>query len=793
MPESFAYIDFELEIAMGEGRAYPVKVLHSPAGEAHEMMHFPFDTGALENRLKDLQIALLRSGGRRRQALSAEQKAVQEFGAALFDALLAGEVRSLYDISQREAARQEKGLRLKLRIQPPELAMLPWEFLFDRRQADFLCISCGTPLVRYLELPHPVTPLAVEPPLRILALMASPTDLPPLDGERERQRLERALAGLRERGLVELHWLAGSTWRHLHAALRRGPWHIFHFIGHGGFSEKDDEGLVALAGEDGRAEMMLASRLARLLADHRSLRLAVLNACEGGRGGKKDIFSSTAAILVRRGLPAVLAMQYEITDEAAIELSRSFYEALADGYPVDAALAEARKAISIAVSNSVEWGTPVLYLRSPDGKLFEWQEGAAMRDLQARGEARQPGSVPPPGAVGGTPEKKAAAAAEVTLELSAAPNPVPVGDTVLWTVTVRNAGDVPAGGLEVLRGRNWLHSEEAFDLEPAARREFSFSEKYADPGDYRERVRLLGAGRPREAEKIVTVFQAPHFTLALHPQRATASTGETVSWEVTVTNDGGTPLQQIRLRRGSELLGEDFFDLERGAQRGLAFECNYGQEGEHVETILAAALTPEGGRLSQSAQAVVKVNTPTGPNWSSRLLKMALNPRQQDPASTQKAARRATLTDSAAQGEEPPMARFIASYKLGDDLFDDSFSIDSPSGEFLGECGVSISETIGAGDPKKVTAFEVCLFDKNDIHTVTKVMMSSHAFADKDIRQRLAVKGEPVDARPGQQVVLETATLQLVARMLEMTYGEGALPPQSFFDQVMIELAIWQK
>jgi hypothetical protein len=139
------------------------------------------------------------------------------------------------------------------------------------------------------------------------------------------------------------------------------------------------------------------------------------------------------------------------------------------------------------------------------------------------------------------------------------------------------------------------------------------------------------------------------------------------------------------------------------------------------------------------------------------------------------------------------MAQFMASYKLGDDLFDDSFSIDSPGGEFLGECGVGISETIGVGDPKKVTAFEVWLFDKNDIQTVTKVLMSAHAFMDDTVRQRLAAKGEPVQATPGSQVVLETATLQLVARVVDMAYGEGALPEESFFDNMIIELAVWQK
>jgi hypothetical protein len=157
------------------------------------------------------------------------------------------------------------------------------------------------------------------------------------------------------------------------------------------------------------------------------------------------------------------------------------------------------------------------------------------------------------------------------------------------------------------------------------------------------------------------------------------------------------------------------------------------------------------------------------------------------------AARDALKTDYSSEGEEPPIGQFMASYKLGDDLFDDSFSIDSPSGEFLGECGVGISESIGVGEPKKVTAFEVWLFDKNDIQTVTKVLMSTHAFNDEAIRQRLAAKGEPIEAAPGNQVVLETASLQLVARVVDMTYGEGALPESSFFESMILELAVWQK
>jgi hypothetical protein len=157
------------------------------------------------------------------------------------------------------------------------------------------------------------------------------------------------------------------------------------------------------------------------------------------------------------------------------------------------------------------------------------------------------------------------------------------------------------------------------------------------------------------------------------------------------------------------------------------------------------------------------------------------------------AARQTEYTDYESLGEDTPMVQFVASYKIGDDLFDDSFSVDSPSGEFLGECGVGISETVGIGDPKKVTAFEVWLFDKNDIQTVTKVLMSAHAFLDEDVRQRLAAKGEPVLSDPGSESVLETQTLRLVARVVDMAYGEGALPDSSFFDHLVLELAVWPK
>ena len=141
-----------------------------------------------------------------------------------------------------------------------------------------------------------------------------------------------------------------------------------------------------------------------------------------------------------------------------------------------------------------------------------------------------------------------------------------------------------------------------------------------------------------------------------------------------------------------------------------------------------------------------------------------------------------------------PIARFRTAFTRGHDTYDDAFSIENANGDFLGECGVGISETIGATAPKNVTAFEVWLFDKNDIRTITKVIMSDHAFFDDALKAKLAPKGEPVLARENETIVLETATLIINAEITEMDYGAAAeLPDASYFERFTIELSAWAK
>lgn len=142
---------------------------------------------------------------------------------------------------------------------------------------------------------------------------------------------------------------------------------------------------------------------------------------------------------------------------------------------------------------------------------------------------------------------------------------------------------------------------------------------------------------------------------------------------------------------------------------------------------------------------------------------------------------------------QKPVAQFMSTYAFGDDRYDESFTFDAPNGEFLGECGVSISDIIGVGEPKKISAFDIWLFDKNDIQTVTKVLMSKHSFEDSTTRQRLEIRGEPILAEPGAQFVLQTATLRLEGRIVDVMYGDMPLPEDSYFQRSTVELAIYRK
>ena len=138
--------------------------------------------------------------------------------------------------------------------------------------------------------------------------------------------------------------------------------------------------------------------------------------------------------------------------------------------------------------------------------------------------------------------------------------------------------------------------------------------------------------------------------------------------------------------------------------------------------------------------------------------------------------------------DRPPLSQYKTVYAIGDDRYDMSFSIENESGDFLGECGVGISETIGTGSPNKVTALEVWLFDKNDIRTLTKVLMSEHCYNDAALRAKLAPKGEAVLVQAGEVIPLVTQTLKINARIDSVVYGDST---NSYFQQMTIQIGAW--
>ncbi len=361
-------LDFELEISPGVAGSYPV-LARGPGGEAATTLSWSLTPAELDHQLAVIKKQVLLSSAVVRRAPTEDEQPVRQLGQQLFEALIADDVRSLYVASRQHARGNQSMLRLVLRVRPPELARLPWEFLFDPGQQNYL--SLQMPVVRYLPMLARREPLRVAAPLRILGMVARPGDQHALDTRQEQQSLQKALTDLQGAGQVELEWVNGQTYRNLQHILDKGPWHVFHFIGHGGYKQAADEGTLALSDETGRTHWVGADDISLMLAKHHPLRLVVLNACDTGQGSASDAFSSTAAALIRQEIPAVVAMQFEITDWAAIQFAQSFYQRVAKRQPVDHSVMHARNELRLTKQDTLEWGTPVLYLRAPDGRIFD--------------------------------------------------------------------------------------------------------------------------------------------------------------------------------------------------------------------------------------------------------------------------------------------------------------------------------------------------------------------------------------------------------------------------------------
>ncbi|HEV2912522.1 MAG TPA: CHASE2 domain-containing protein [Pyrinomonadaceae bacterium] len=301
------------------------------------------------------------------------------FGTSLHKSLFCDGVGDLLRVSMGSVLlNDEQGVRIRLMISPPEIASLPWETLYDQRTKCFLSTSGKTPLTRFIRIFEPIKSLKITPPVRVLVLIPSGSGL---DVEIEKRIITEAL---RELKTVELTILEGKVTRsRISEALTEKQYHILHFIGHGVF--ESNQGYLLLNSEEGKeaegdnieaeGDKIPADAFADFFRDYPSLKLVVLNSCQGAEVSSTEPLVGMAPQLVMRGIPAVIAMQYPISDKAALLFSKEFYLKLCKGWSrgqVDAAISHARNRIHMDIDDEpLAFATPALFMRSSTGVIFD--------------------------------------------------------------------------------------------------------------------------------------------------------------------------------------------------------------------------------------------------------------------------------------------------------------------------------------------------------------------------------------------------------------------------------------
>jgi hypothetical protein len=363
-PDRWTYDDLQLRIDRDADGTYRTLAMATDGRTARGVFHLPLTDDELDDFVQ--RVGLVR---RRRGPAEDRLGAIKELGSSLFDALFADQVGNVYSAARAAASDGDRRLRITLHLSgAPELMRLPWEFLYHRPR--FIAQSTDTPIVRTLDVASAKRPQKLKLPLRILGITSSPVGYQHLDAEMERRNLETALEPLSREGLVELTWLNRATLRDLARRISEpDEIHVVHYIGHGAYSEENEAGILVLETPEGRAHDVSGEEIGAMLQDERTLRLVVLNSCDGARTSHVDPFSGVATSLIEFDIPAVVGMQFEITDLAAIAFSESLYSGLAHGMPIDAAVGPARRAIM--AMTPAEFGTPVLFLRDGDARLFD--------------------------------------------------------------------------------------------------------------------------------------------------------------------------------------------------------------------------------------------------------------------------------------------------------------------------------------------------------------------------------------------------------------------------------------
>jgi hypothetical protein len=338
--------------------------------------------------------------------------ALRDIGDAVWRSVMSPQAEAAFLSSLQVVAGSPRGLRLVVVIQGQEsevpnplmvrLSELPVEALFHTEH-HFLATDLTTPISRSLQFRADRAPETVALPLRVLVAIASPLDKPTAKVEEEVEVIEKAVAGLRgPGGKLEVDFLPRVTREGLVAQLATKPYHVLHFIGHGGFDEVGDveaprAHLCFVRPDSDLSDPTDADTLAVLLRNT-SVRLMVLTACASAAptpAGPQaadpgplgtGAFDGMAQRLVAgvSGLTSAVAMQFDLEDLAAVEFSKAFYtNLLRPGLPLDEVVTLARKALVAQLqAGHRAWVTPAVYWRCKNGNVFEIDASVGELDPQ---------------------------------------------------------------------------------------------------------------------------------------------------------------------------------------------------------------------------------------------------------------------------------------------------------------------------------------------------------------------------------------------------------------------------
>jgi hypothetical protein len=356
------YADLVIRARDWQDGHFKVEVTASPMDRMREPAVVSQKT-TLARRLRNVE---------RKQISAAE---LRTLGTDLAAMLLPGTVRQML-LASLAALPADQGLRLRLVLDDLRVANLPWEYIYLPPAANqdgpsgFLALDPRISLVRHEAIAMPPGSVAAQLPLKLVVGFAAPSQFPWLDLHAEREHIEAALGGVEG---VEISFVEHLTLEKLEAACEGA--HMFHFAGHASFIWQDGaqtagSGTIYLEDEQGDTRPVEVDRLALTLR-RAGVRVVLLGGCETGRRDGVNAWSGIAPALMHVGIPAAVAMQYAIYDDAAIAFARRFYQALAVGLSLDEAVTAGRLAIlNCGRPNDVEWGVPVLYMRSGDGVIF---------------------------------------------------------------------------------------------------------------------------------------------------------------------------------------------------------------------------------------------------------------------------------------------------------------------------------------------------------------------------------------------------------------------------------------